>query len=119
MFKVFSKDFNKEDPSFIKGCNKVKLDPKSVELLAYDKFLFSYLFVLAISEKTVFLYNSDNKKIESFPVSDVDSLYIEKKTDLNLSIKGGRIINLTSVVGVKPKVVNAVKSLIEEINHLR
>lgn len=110
---------NKETRLISQALKKVKLDKDNVDFIVFDKMLFSFIFVLAVSNKTVYLYSSDNKNGESFKVNDIDAISIQKKVDLNLYLKNGRMINLTSVVGVKPKVMNQVRELNSEINRLK
>lgn len=118
MLKVINKD-NKDIKVIEKISKKLKLEHKDYDLISYDKFLISYIFILAIKDKTVYLLSSDKKGTETFNIKDIDKVLVDKKTDLNLYIKGGRVINLTSVVGIKPKVAKTVKLLQEEINNLR
>lgn len=118
MLKIINKD-NKELDTFEKISKRLKLELKDYDLVAYDKFLFSFIFVLAIKDKTVYLLSSDKKGVETLDIKDLDKVLIDKKTDLNLYIKGGRVVNLTSVVGVKPKVMNLVRELNSEINRLK
>lgn len=110
---------NKESKLVSQALRKVNLEKDNVDFVVFDKMFFSFIFVLAVSNKTVYLYTSDNKKGESFKVSDIDVISIQKKVDLNLYLKNGRMINLTSVVGVKPKVMNEVRELNNELNKLR
>ena len=123
MFGCYRKETKlekKEEKVVTQACNKLKVNKCDFDLLVFDKMLFSFIFILLIKDKKVFLYNSDNrKKIEEFPVNDIDAISIQKKVDLNLYLKNGRMINLTSVVGVKPKVMNQVRELNNEINRLR
>ena len=118
MLKVLKKE-NIELTISEKISKKLKLDFKEFDLISYDKFLFAYLFVLAIKDKRVYLFSSDNKKVEEFSTNEISQVLIDKKTDLNLYLKSGRVINLTSLVGVKPKVMNLVKELNSEINRLK
>lgn len=118
MLKVINKE-NKDSNIIEKISKRLKLEHKNYDLVAYDKFLMSYIFILAIKDKTVFLLSSDNKNVETLKTSDIDKLLIDKKTDLNLYLKGGRVVNLTSVVGVKPSVMNLVKSLNAELSKLK
>lgn len=110
---------SKESKLVSQALRKVKLEKDNVDFVVFDKMFFSFIFVLAVSNKTAYLYSSDNKKGESFKVSDIDVISIQKKVDLNLYLKNGRMINLTSVVGVKPKVMNEVRELNNELNKLR
>ena len=118
MLKVLKKE-NIELTISEKISKKLKLELKDYDLVAYDKFLFSFIFVLAIKDKTVYLLSSDKKGVETLNIKDLDKVLIDKKTDLNLYLKGGRVVNLTSVVGVKPKVMNQVRELNSEINRLK
>ena len=118
MLKVINKD-NKDIKVIEKISKKLKLEHKDYDLISYDKFLISYIFVLAIKDKTVYLLSSDKNGTETFDIKEVDKVLIDKKTDLNLFFKGGRVVNLTSVVGVKPKVKALVTTLNNEINRLR
>ena len=119
MFKLFTKKDNAEDKAFNKAAKKFSIKPVEIDLLTYDNFLFSYVFMLAISNKKVHLLSTDNKKPEVFDLKEIDHVAIEKKTDLNLFLKNGRVINLTSVVGVKPYVVRTFKKLESEIKALK
>ena len=118
MLKVLKKE-NIDLAISEKISKKLKLEFKEFDLISYDKFLFAYLFVLAVRDKQVYLFSSDNKKVEEFSTSDINQVLIDKKTDLNLYLKGGRVINLTSVVGVKPKVMNLVRDLSNELSNLK
>ena len=118
MVKLINKD-NKDIKVIESVSKRLKLEHKDYDLISYDKFLFSYIFILAIKDKTVYLLSSDKKGTETFNIKDIDKVLVDKKTDLNLYIKGGRVINLTSVVGIKPKVMNLVKQLNNEINSLK
>ena len=118
MFKLFKKE-NIDTSVSEKISKKLKVQIKDFDLISYDRFLFAYLFVLAVKDKRVYLFSSDNKKIEEFSVSDINQVLIDKKTDLNLYLKGGKVINLTSVVGVKPKVMNLVRAFNEALNNLK
>ena len=118
MLKVINKE-NKDSNIIEKISKRLKLEHKNYDLVAYDKFLFAYLFILAVRDKRVYLFSSDNKKVEEFSTSDINQVLIDKKTDLNLYLKGGRVINLTSVVGVKPKVMNLVRDLNNELINLK
>ena len=119
MFKFFKKEEidNKLTEAVSK---KLRLDTKEFDLVAYDKFFGSFIFLLAVSNKKVHVYSSDDKKnILEFNISEFDNISIQKKIDMNLYLKNGKFINLTTAVGVKPKVVNQVRALNEEINRLR
>jgi len=119
MFKFFKKEDidNKLAEAVSK---KLHLESKEYDLVVYDKFFGSFIFLLAILNKKVHVYSSDNKKkIEEFDVRDIDAISIQHKVDLNLYLKGGKWFNLTSVVGAKPKVVNQVRDLNNLINKLR
>lgn len=118
MLKIINKD-NKDLKVIEKIAKRLKLEHKDYDLVAYDKFLMSFIFILAIKDKTVYLLSSDNKNVETLKTSYIDKILIDKKTDLNLYLKGGRVVNLTSVVGIKPKVMNLLKSLNSEISNLK
>ena len=118
MLKVITKE-NIDSSLKEKIFKKLKVEVKDFDFISYDKFLFAYLYVLAIKDKTVYLFSGDNKKTETFSINDINQVLIDKKTDLNLYLKGGRVINLTSVVGVKPKVINLVRDLNSELNNLK
>ena len=119
MLKFFVKQDEEFEKASLKAAKKFGLDAKEIDFVSYDNFLWSLVFMLAISGKKAYLLSTDNKKPETFDLRDIDKIYIEKKTDLNLLIKGGRVINLTSVVGVKPKVMKLVNRLGEELKNLR
>ena len=123
MFKMFNKNAkleNKEEKLVLQACNKVKLNKSDVDFICFDKMLFSYIFVLAVSNKKLYLYDSEHKKsVHEFDIKDFENISVQKKVDLNLYLKGNRFFNLTSVVGVKPKVMNQVRELNSEINRLK
>ena len=119
MFKVFTKDDGLDSKGFVKAAKKFGLNKEEIELVAYDNFLASLIFMLAVSKKKLYVFSTDSKKPEVFDTSDYLKLLIDKKTDLNLYLKGGRIINLTSVVGVKAIVIKTTKELAEKLNSLR
>lgn len=119
MFKFFKKEDidNKLAEAVSK---KLHLESKEYDLVAFDKFFGSFIFLLAISNKKGHVYSSDDKKnILEINISEFDNISIQKKIDMNLYLRNGKFINLTTVVGVKPKVVNQVRALNEEINRLR
>ena len=119
MVKVISKE--NIDNKLVEGvCKKLRLEAKEFDLVAFDKFLVSYIFLLAVANKKVYVYCSDNKKnILEFDIRDFDNISIQNKLDLNLYLKTGKVVNLTSVVGVKPKVMSLVSILNAEINKLK
>ena len=119
MLKVISKE--NIDSKLVEGVSKkLRLETKEFDLVAFDKFLVSYIFLLAVANKKVYVYCSDNKKnIAEFDIREFDNISIQKKVDLNLYLNSGKVINLTSVVGVKPKVMALVSSLNAEINKLK
>jgi len=119
MFKLFTKNENASEKAFAKAAKKFDLDLKDINLVTFDKFLFSYVFMMAICNKKVYLLTTENKKPEIFETKEIDHIAIEKKTDLNLFLKNGRVINLTSVVGVKPVVVRTFKRLEMELKALK
>lgn len=119
MFKVFTKNDGLESKGFIKAAKKFGLKKEEIELVVYDRFLASLVFMLAVSKKKLYVLSTDNKKPEIFDTADYKQLLIDKKTDLNLYLRSGRVINLTSVVGVKPLVIKATKELAEKLNSLR
>ena len=119
MFKLFTKKENAGEKAFDKAAKKFGINADEIDLVTYDNFIFSYVFMLAISNKKVYLLSTDSKKPEVFELKDIDHISIEKKTDLNLFLKNGRIINLTSVVGVKPYVVRTFKKLEAELKALK
>ena len=111
---------SKQNAALEKACKKVNLNKDDVDLLIFDKMLFSYIFVLAVSNKKLYLYDSEHKKtVHEFDIKDFENISVQKKVDLNLYLKGNRFFNLTSVVGVKPKVMNQVRELNSEINRLK
>lgn len=116
MFKVFTKNDGLDSKGFIKAAKKFSLEKEDIDLVSYDSFLGSLVFMIAIAKKKLYVFSTDNKKPEIFNSSDYEKLLIDKKTDLNLYLKGGRVINLTSVVGVKPIVVRTTKELAEKLN---
>lgn len=119
MVKLYTKKENSKEKPGILASKKFNLKLEDIEFAIADKFLFSTLFILAISNKKAYLFSEDNKKPEVFDSRDIEKIVIEKKTDLNLFIKGGRVVNLTSVVGASPKVVNFIKHINEELNRVK
>lgn len=119
MYKVFTKNDGLDSKGFIKAAKKFSLEKEDIDLVSYDSFLGSLVFMLAISKKKLYVFSTDNKKPEVFNSSDFQKLLIDKKTDLNLYLKDGRVINLTSVVGVKPLVVRTTKELSEKLESLK
>ena len=95
---------------------KFSLDEKEIDFVAGDKFLFSYVFLLAVSKKKVHLLSADNKKPEVFDVSEVKAIQTDNKVDLNLYLKGGRVINLTSVVDRKKTTRQALEQIKSHLN---
>ena len=69
MLKVLKKE-NIELTISEKISKKLKLELKDYDLVAYDKFLFSFIFVLAIKDKTVYLLSSDKKGVETLNIKD-------------------------------------------------
>ena len=118
MFKVLVGKENNES-RFLKAVKKFGINVDDIKLVSYDKFLFSYVFLLAISDGKMYLLSTYNKKPDIFPLRDIESIAVEKKTDLNLYLKNGRIMNLTSVVGIKPKVKALITTLNNETNKLK
>ena len=102
-----------------KASNKLNVELKDLNLLVFDKIFLGFVFVLGISNKKIYLLSSDKKGVEELNLSSFDKILIEKKTDLNMYLKEGRMINLTSVVGIKSKVVNKIKDLNSEITALK
>ena len=119
MLKVINKE-NINSKLVQSTAKKLRLDIKDFDLVAYDRFFASYIFLLAVANKKVYVYCSDSKKnILEFAIRDFDNISIQNKLDLNLYLKSGKVINLTSVVGVKPKVMSFVSTLNAEINKLK
>ena len=118
MFKVLIGKENNES-RFLKAAKKFEINVDDIKLVSYDKFLFSYVFLLAISDGKMYLLSTYNKKPDVFSLRDIESIVVEKKTDFNLYLKNGRIMNLTSVVGIKPKVKALITTLNNEINKLK
>ena len=102
-----------------KASNKLNKELKDLDLLVFDKIFLGFVFILAISSKKIYLISSDKKGVEELELSSFDKILIEKKTDLNMYLKDGRMINLTSVVGIKPNVVNQIKDLNKDILSLK
>ena len=119
MFKLFLKGDENNQKAFLKASKKFDLNLEEIQLVSYDNFLASLIFMIAVANKKLYLFSTDNKKPEQFNMSEIKELLIDKKTDLNLYLKNGRVINLTSVVGVKPKVVRTYKELAEQLKKLR
>ena len=119
MFKLFLKDDENNEKAFLKASKKFELNVEDIQLVSYDNFLASLIFMIAIANKKLYVFSADNKKPEQFEMSDFKELLIDKKTDLNLYLKSGRVINLTYVVGAKPKVVRTYKELADQMKKLR
>ena len=119
MLSVFIKEDEGFKSKFEIVAKKFDIDKEDIRLVFFDKFLFSYVFLAAVANKKLYLFSTDNKKPEQFNMSDLKEIRIDKKTDLNLYLRTGRVINLTSVVGVKPKVLRTFKRLTEELQRLR
>lgn len=117
MIKIFSE---KTQDFKVKSvvCKKLKISEENVTYAAYEKFLFSYLFAIAIKENKVYLFgeNEDGKKSKKpfeIPLKNVSYAYIDKKTDLNILLNNGKSINLTSLVGITKKSA----SILNELNN--
>ena len=119
MFKLFIKGDENFEKAFTKAGKKFELDVNNIKLVSYDNFLASLIYMIAIADKKLYVFSTDNKKPEQFNMSDLKEIRIDKKTDLNLYLRTGRVINLTSVVGVKPKVLRTFKRLTEELQRFR
>lgn len=119
MVKIYKKGDEEFESKFEVAVKKFGLNFDEIELVFFDKFLFSYIFLAAVANRNLYLISTDNKKPEQISISEIKELLIDKKTDLNLYLKNGRVINLTSVVGVKPKVVRTYKELAEQLKKLR
>ena len=119
MFKLFLQGDENYEKAFLKASKKFELDTNEIKLVSYDSFLTSLIYMIAVANKKLYVFSTDNKKPEQFNLLDLKEIRIDKKTDLNLYLRTGRVINLTSVVGVKPKVLRTFKRLTEELQRLR
>ena len=102
-----------------KASNKLNKELKDLDLLVFDKIFLGFVFILGISNKKMYLISSDKKGVEELELDSVKCLLIDKKTELNMYLKEGRVINLTSVVGIKPNVANQIKDLAKELDSLK
>lgn len=124
MIKIYSKtsDKYKDNTKVLdKVSSKFNIDKNEIEFAAYEKFLFSYLFVLAVTKnKTVYLISDENHhKPQEIPLSKISNIVVEKRTDLNMWFQDGSKINLTSVVGVQQSVIIMVRFMNDEIKRCR
>ena len=119
MFKVYLKDQDQGSKAFNKAAKRFNLKAETIQLVSSDSFLGATIYLLAISAGNLYVFSTGSKQPEMFKLSDFEQIIIENKTDLNLIFKGGRIINLTSVVGVKTSVSKLVEKLNESIKSLR
>lgn len=119
MLQIFTKQDEGFEKAYNKASKKFNLNPEDIDFVVFDNFLFSNVFFMAGSKKKIYLRSTENKKPEIFEAREIEKLYVEKKTDLNLAIKGGRVINLTSVVSVKSKVAKLVNRIAETLKNYR
>ena len=119
MFKLILKGDENAEKAFAKASKKFELNIDEIQLVSYDQFLWSLIYMIAIANKKLYVFSTDSKKPEEFNMSDYKELLIDKKVDLNLYLRSGRVINLTSVVGAKPKVVRTYKEFADRLNKLR
>lgn len=118
MFKVINTKEGNE-AIFLKASKKFELKEEDIKVVSFDKFMFSFVYFMALTDGKMYLLSTYNKKPDIFSLREVESIAVDKKTDLNLYLKNGRIMNLTSVVGIKPKVKAQITALNNEINKLR
>ena len=119
MFKTYLKDDKDGLKVFKKAAKKFSLEPSKIHLVSYDSFFGATIYMLAISDKKLCILSTDNKEPEIFDLSEFNGIFLEKKTDLNLSLRNGRVINLTSVVGVKTSVAKQIENINENIKALQ
>jgi len=107
MIKVHTID-NQKPKILAKVCKKLDISEENVTFAAYEKFFFSYLFALAIKENKIYIFATDEGGRKSNIYSTYDSnkvknADVDKRTDFNLHLTNGNIINLTSLVGISMK----------------
>lgn len=115
MIKTYSKN-NQDLKVKTQVCKKLNITEDGVSYASYEKFFFSYLYALAIKDNKIYLYGEDENKKKTkgtleIPLSDISYAYIDKKTDLNLLLKNGKSINLTSIVGLTKSASQILKEL--------
>lgn len=121
MIKIHTKDTVNEKV-LKKVCKKLKMDEAGVTFAAYEKFMFSYLFALAIKDKKLYIFGTDennkSNKLSVFEGSEIDTISVDKKTDFNLHLTNGKFINLTTLVPLTPNgkmILKTFKSYITSI----
>lgn len=98
MVKIYLKDEEGNQSILRKASRRFNLKEEDIEFASGDRFLFTTVFLFAIAHKKIYLKSTDDKKPEVFNIKDVNGVVIENKVDLNLYLKSGRLINLTSII---------------------